>query len=252
LRIAALALAVPIALAQSLVPVIAQNLVANPAFVRDLPPPGWLADRRADWIAQHPVYQSACQTTDVSKEIEFLNRVVGRDENLLALAANPPQDNSALAREAEWARQELDVLRDDRTAADELVAKLQGLPACPPAAESTNTATAPAATVPEPPAETAPPAAPAAAAMPAPDTAQTVTLRYDDKVLGLTPLSIRAFNKAVAAIRAGRDIRLAIDGCGRDADFSEDSPCAKRLDSLKRLLEEHDIRHRKRVLSGLP
>ena len=84
------------------------------------------------------------------------------------------------------------------------------------------------------------------------DAAQTVTLRYDDRIVGLTPLSIRAYNKAVEAIRAGQDIRLAIDGCGADADFSKDAPCGKRLDSLKRLLAKDDIRDTKRVLPELP
>jgi hypothetical protein len=243
LRLAALALAVPLALAQLPALALAQNLVANPAIVRDLPPPGWLADRRADWVAHRPVYQSACQTPDVTREVEFLNRIVGRDENLLVLAGNPPQDNSALAREARLASQEMDMLRNDIAATDGLVAQLQGLPPCSPAAA------APAA--PETSTATSPPTAPAAA-KPAPDTAQTVTLRFDDKVFGLTPLSIRAFNKAVDAIRDGTDMRLAIDGCDAGADFSKDSPCAKRLASVKRLLAEKGITDPKRVLGDHP
>jgi hypothetical protein len=249
LRLAALALAVPLALAQLPALALAQNLVANPAIVRDLPPPGWLADRRADWLAHRPVYQSACQTADVTREVEFLNRIVGRDENLLVLAGNPPQDNSALAREAQLASQEMDMLRNDIAAADGLVAQLQGLPSCSPAAGSSAAAAAPAA--PETSTATSPPTA-SAAAKPAPDTAQTVTLRFDDKVFGLTPLSIRAFNKTVDAIHDGAEVRLAIDGCDASADFSKDSPCAKRLASVKRLLAEKGITDPKRVLGDHP
>lgn len=288
MRFAALALAVTLALAQLPAPALAQNLVANPALVRDLPPPGWLADRRADWVANHAVYQSACQTPNVSREIEFLNRIVGRDEDLLVLAGNPPEGNSSLAREAKLASQEMDMLRNDIAAADGLVAQLQALPACSPAAEPIKAAAAPAAPAPEPPAASSPvapvpgspipplPAAPAtpppaapvatmpeppvappvpaapAAATPSPDAAQAVTLRFDDKVFGLTPLSIRAFNKAVDAIRGGMDVRLAIEGCDASADFSKDSPCAKRLASVKKLLAEKDITNWKRVLGEHP
>ncbi len=255
MRIAALALAASLALVHFPAAPLAQNLVANPDLVRDLPPPGWLADRRVDWIAHHPVYQSTCRTPDVAEEIEFLNRVVGRDENLLVLAGNPPQDNSPLAREAKLAQQEMDMLRNDIAAADGLAAQLQALPACSPvpaaaAARSTAAAAAPA-TAPETSTATSPPTA-AAAARPAPDSAQTVTLRFDDKVFGLTPLSIRAFNKAVDAIHDGTDVRLAIDGCDASADFSKDSPCAKRLASVKKLLAEQDITNWKRVLGDHP
>lgn len=253
-------------LAQFPAPALAQNLVANPSIVRDLPPPGWLADRRVDWIAQHPVYQLTCQTSDVAREIEFLNRVVGRDENLLVLAGNPPQDNSALAREARLASQEMDLLRNDIATADELVARLQGLLPCLTAAESTTAAATPApetstapppiaAATPQAPPEasvtTPPTAAPTAAQAPS-NAVQTVILRFDDKVFGLTPLSIRAFNKAVEAIHNGTDVRLAVEGCDANADFSKDSLCAQRLASVKRLLAAKGITDLNRVLGDHP
>jgi hypothetical protein len=143
----------------------------------------------------------------------------------------------------------MDMLRNDIAATDGLVAQLQGLPACSPAAGSTAAAAAPAA--PETSTATSPPTA-SAAAKPAPDTAQTVTLRFDDKVFGLTPLSIRAFNKTVDAIHDGAEVRLAIDGCDASADFSKDSPCAKRVASVKRLLAEKGITDPKRVLGDHP
>lgn len=301
MRLAALALAAPFVLAPFPAPALAQNLVANPALVRDLPPPGWLADRHADWVAQHPVYQTACQTPDVSREIAFLNRIVGRDEDLLVLAGNPPEGNSSLAREAKLASQEMDMLRNDIAAVDGLVAQLQALPACAPAAEPTQAAAAPtaaaatsiatppsAAPAPQPPAASPPvapvpptPPVPAAAAAPAPDAAvapppvppatppipaataaappspspdaaQAVTLRFDDKIVALTPRSIRAFDKAVETIRAGKPVRLAIEGCDTGADFSKGAVCGERLRSLEALLKDNGVRDPKRLLSDAP
>jgi hypothetical protein len=249
LRIVALALAVPLALAPFSATSLAQNLVANPALVRDLPPPGWLADRQADWVGRHPVYQSTCRTADVAEEIEFLNRVVGRDENLLVLAGNPPQDNSPLAREAQLAHQEMSMLRNDIAATDGLVAQLQALPACASAAAaatSAKEAVAPAAAAPKFSAAPPPPSAPAKAA------AQTVTLRYDDEVVALTPLGVRAFNQAVEAIHAGNPVRVAIEGCGSGADFSKGAACGERLRSLGALLVKNGIRNPKRLLASAP
>lgn len=252
MRLAALALAVPLALSPFSATALAQNLVANPALVRDLPPPGWLADRRADWVGHHPVYQSTCRTADVAEEIEFLNRVVGRDENMLVLAGNPPQDNSPLAREAQLAHQEMSMLRNDIAATDGLVAQLQALPACASAAAaaaatSAKEAAAPAAAARMPSAAPSPPAKAAA-----PDAAQTVTLRYDEKLVALTPLSVRALNQAVEAIHAGNPVRVAIDGCGSGADFSVGAACGKRLRSLEALLVKNGIRNPKRLLASAP
>lgn len=263
----------------------AQNLVANPVLLRELPPPGWIADRRAEWLVQHPVYQSTCRSEDVATEIRFLSRVVARDEYLLVAAGKQNLDDPAMARQAELARHDISVLRADVAAVDELTVQLQALPACsesaaapavaaPPHALAATTPApqpAPAATTPPPPApaatqaaETAPAAAPPpsapatkpdtdnAAAAPPADVGQTVTLRYDDRIVALTPLGIRAFNKALDAIHKGQEVHLAIDGCGANADFSKDGQCAKRLDSLKRLLAEHDIRDTKLVLPNLP
>jgi hypothetical protein len=248
LRLAALTLAAPLALAPFSATVLAQNLVANPALVRDLPPPSWLADRHANWVADHPVYQSTCRTADVAEEIEFLNRVVGRDENMLVLAGNPPQDNSPLAREAHLAHKEMSMLRNDIAATDGLVAQLQALPACASAAAATSAkeAAAPAAAAPKPSAAPPPPAAPAKAAP------QTLTLRYDDKVMALTPLSVRAFDQAVEAIHAGYRVRVAIDGCGSGADFSVGAACGKRLRSLEALLVKNGIRNPKQLLASAP
>lgn len=239
----------------------AQNLVANPVLLRDLPPPGWIADRRAEWLAQHPVYQSACRSVDVGKEIEFLHRLVARDEFMVTAAGKSDMGDPAMARQAALARQNLGLLRADLAAIDQLTAQLEALPACSqtpaaptapmPAATPAAAQTAPAPAAPSEPSPPAPEERKSAAAPP-PDAAQTVTLRFDDRVFGLTPLSIRAFNKAADAIRAGRKVRLAIDGCGADADLSADSPCGKRFRFLKKLLAENDIRDTQGVLPDLP
>lgn len=252
---ALLALAVPLAL--SLLPgtAPAQNLVANPLLLRDLPPPGWIANRRADWIAHHSVYQATCRTADVAKEVVFLNRVVGRDETLLNLAGNPPQGNSPAAREAQLAKREMGLLRNDIAAADQLVALLQALPDCSPGATEATPAKEAAAPGPAPepaPSAAAPPPAAAIAKPAAPEAAQVTILRYDDKVAALTPRSVRAFEQAVEAIRAGKQVNLAIDGCGSGADLSTGSVCGERLRSLRVLLKKNGVRDPKRFVADAP
>ena len=302
LRFAVLALPFALAEIAASPAALAQNLVANPALVRDLPPPGWLADRRAEWTAHHPVYQATCRTPDVASETEFLNRIVGRDEMLLNLAGHPPEGNSAVAREAQLANRDMGTLRNDIVVADGLVAQLQALPACgaaaaaapaapatpapaaatpsseaattpapapapqpavatpppsasPPPAPPTPAAAAPAAApAPEPAVATPPPpaAAPAAAKPPASDGAGTVTLRFDDKLAALTPLSVRAFAQAVEAVRAGKPVRLAIDGCAAGADFAMGSACGERLRSLETMLKDNGVRNPKRLFPDAP
>lgn len=243
----------PLALTQFPALAPAQNLVANPLLLRDLPPPGWIADRRAEWVSQHPVYASKCQTPDVAKEIEFLNRVVNRDENLLVLAGSPPQGNSALAREAKLANQEMGMLRNDIAATDALASQLQRLPACAAAeAAPTKRATAAAPPVAGTSAATRPPPAPAVSKPAAAGAAQTMTLRFDDKAVALTPRSIRVFDQAVEAIRAKKPVRLAIDGCGSGADFSLGAVCGERLRSLETLLKKNGVRDPKRLFAPVP
>jgi hypothetical protein len=160
--------------------------VANPALARDLPPPGWLADRRADWVAA----SSGLRTADVAEEIEFPNRA----ENLLVLAGNPLWDNLPLAREAQLAIRN-GMLRNDIAATDGLAAQLQALPACAPAAAaiSAKEAATPAATAPKP--SAAPAGCPGQGG--GGGRGATVTLRYDGKVVALTPLRVHAFNQGV-------------------------------------------------------
>jgi hypothetical protein len=116
-----------------------------------------------------------------------------------------------------------------------------------PAHSTTATAPAPAA---PPLAEVVAPALsnttpePAAADRPAP-----LVIRFDDRVAALTPASIRVFNAAIAAAIGGKKVQLAIDGCAAGADFSDGSPCLRRLRSLEHRLAESGIKDPKRLFA---
>jgi len=199
------------------------DLVANPVFTHELPPPGWIADHRPEWLLQHPVYQSRCRSPEVTSEIRYLNRVIGRDEYLLSLTTTRDPGNPAAEQEAKLVRQEAPTLRRDIAAIDALVAQLQALPLC-----------AAAAAAPQPPAPEAPPPQPT-------PTPERFTVRFDDRVAALTPASIIAFNRAIEAARAGRKVQIVIDGCDA-ADFSRNSACTRRRYSLENRLGEAGVK----------
>jgi len=252
------------------------TLVLNPKLARPLPPPGWIAEHRAAWVKQHEVYRAGCRDAAVAEEEQFLNRLVGFDNYLVRVTQNymdsaADQHDAAAKQHVDLAVDNIDGLRKDMAAADELVARFEALPPCaaapppgpaeasapaeasvepPPApveaaAPAASETAAPRAAIAEaaaPPAPPAPAPAPAPPA-PAPGSPPRVALRFDDQiVLGLTPSSIRAFDKAVDRIAAGRELQLAIDGCDGDADLSPDSLCGRRRQVLKRLLVEAGLR----------
>jgi len=62
------------------------------------------------------------------------------------------------------------------------------------------------------------------------------TIRFDDKMAALTPTGIKALEAAAAALREGRLVEIAIEGCGADADMSRDSACRRRAGSVRQLL----------------
>jgi hypothetical protein len=250
---------------------LAQNstLVVNPVFARDMPVPGWIGDHRDAWVGEHPVYRASCETAEVIKEIRFLNRVIAYDEYLLSLAVSSDADNPTTERLASVAKQSAGNLRRDITTADALVAQLRLLPSCddvkavgvPPAqAMQATTGAAPPArssAEPAPPLQTvvspAPPlakAAPDVALEPAPS--DRVVIRFDNRVAALTPSGIRAFDQAVTALRTGKRVQLAIDGCEPGADFANGSSCARRLATLKQMLVDNGVRDVKRALADLP
>jgi hypothetical protein len=314
------------------------NLEVNPKLARPIPPPGWLADHREDWVKEHAVYRETCRSSAVIEETWYLNRIVGYDEYLMKLtqsylAAPVVNGEPATASKTALARATMVSLRNDISAADSLAAQLQAIPACnsakppAPAAASATTAASAAASVPpaaKPPAASAPPPAaappalarssgaapaapqpapgvaapsadtlsPAAAAVsaalataaaaetvvarataeppakvatepaaspatpaaergPAPDGAQRLVIHFVENIPALTPSGVRALDQAVAALRAGKKVELAIDGCDAGADFSNGSPCARRRLTLRELLTANGVRDPTRALSDI-
>jgi hypothetical protein len=229
-----IAIAVAIASTAAVLPAARSgDLVANPVFTQELPPPGWIADHRPDWLQQHPVYQSGCRSPEATGEIRYLNRVIGRDEYLLSLTTTPDPGNPAAEHEVKLARQAAPTLRRDVAAADALVAQLQALLPC-----------AAAAAAPQAPAPEAPPPQPA-------PTAERFTVRFDDRVAALTPASVAAFNKAIAAARAGQKVQIVIDGC-EAADFSRNSVCTRRRYSLENRLGDAGVKDPPSLFADLP
>lgn len=224
----------PAALAQS------PNLVVNPMFARELPLPGWIANHREEWIRQHAAYQATCETADVVDEIRFLNRLIYCDEYMLSLVDNPDPSNPAAPQLAADARRTKPTLRREIGMVDALIAQLRRLPACDDGKPAVPAA---APTSPAPP-------APGAASLPA--GTERLVIRFDHRVAALTPSGVRAFNAAVAAARAGKTVRLAIDGCDAGADFSSGSPCARWLYSLQNRLAEAGVKNPRRLFDALP
>jgi hypothetical protein len=250
------------------------NLVVNPVFARDMPVPGWIGNHRDDWVRVHPVYHAGCQNAEVMGEIRFLNRVIAYDEYLLSLTTATDPDNPMVDHLANVARQSAVSLRRDISTVDALVAQLRLLPRCDgdgaekaakvstlPAQPMRETGPAPA---PAPPAS-APPAAeppspaataPSAAKDPPVDATETaerarIVIRFDNRLAALTPSGIRAFDGAVNALRAGKTVQLAIEGCEPGADFSNGTPCARRLATLRQMLADNGIRDARKPLAEI-
>jgi hypothetical protein len=68
-------------------------------------------------------------------------------------------------------------------------------------------------------------------------------------VPALTPSGIRAFDQAVGAVRSGRMIEIAIEGCDAGGDFSNGSTCLRRVRSIARRLAENGVRDPQRLIS---
>jgi len=244
------------------VPAQGANLVTDPALPRALPLPGWLADHSDEWVHEHPIYQARCLSPDATKEIQILNQLITRDEYLLSLSNVRDANDPASDNVTPIARQSMPNLRDDIRVADGLAAQLQLLPHCRQAPQATvvklPSRPIPGASERAPaPADGSRPAAPsvprAAAVSPAPkDATDQLMIRFDGRAAALTPSGIRAFNKAVAAARAGETPKLTIEGCEAGADFTNGSPCARRLYSLEHRLKEAGVKDPRRLFSIAP
>jgi hypothetical protein len=248
------------------------DLAVNPKLERNLPPPGWIADHHDTWPQEHPVYLEVCRKPAVVDEIRFMNRIIGHDEHLIEVTQSYLEDvakthSDAATRRVELAMTTFESLRGDIVAAENLAGWLQGLPACPTPASATAASAGSLETAPAPIpaagstgasgreapsarlATEGPPAG--AASLPRPNTTDRLVIRFDDRVVALTPAGIRAFDQAVGAIRGGKTVQLAIGGCDLGADYSGGSLCARRLLSLKELLAQNGVRDTKRLLAGI-
>jgi hypothetical protein len=77
---------------------------------------------------------------------------------------------------------------------------------------------------------------------------QRFTIRFDGRLAALTPSGIRALDEAVTAIQAGDKVKIAIEGCGGDADYIDGSACARRAMSLRQLLAQRGVASPRRFL----
>jgi hypothetical protein len=238
------------------------NLAVNPKLARPLPPPGWIAEHRRAWVKQHEVYKSTCQNPEVTDEIHFLNRLVGFDGYLLNVTQSYMQsaadeNGAAAVQHVNLASSNIGALRKDIKAADDLASQLQALPPCKPA-EAPVAIPAAAATRPDrvtpaaPDANLAEPSAgKVAAATPVAGSPQRAVIRFDNHIAALTPTGIRTFDAAVDAVRAGKKLQFAIEGCEDGADYSAGSPCERRLQALIELLAENGVRDPRRLFADL-
>jgi len=239
------------------------------AFGHKLPPPGWIGDHRDAWVAGRAVYKSACRSTEVDAEERLLRRIIATDEYRIALSGSPAACDAAVAQPTQGSKESVDGLSREIDVIDALVVQLRLLPGCdikPPAmaaiviggpapAPVREASADPTAAMPlshlsdSKPAPQAPvtsaatQAAAPAASKPVPqDTATApsrsaalrhLVIRFDERRAALTPAGIRAFDAAVAALRAGKAVTISIAGCGATTDFSNGSSCARRLYSLE-------------------
>ena len=74
-------------------------------------------------------------------------------------------------------------------------------------------------------------------------------VRFDKKVPGLTPLSIRRLDNALAALDAGKDIQIGIEGCDNPENLPEGADCAALVRRLKRILVERGVDHPEELIS---
>jgi hypothetical protein len=109
----------------------------------------------------------------------------------------------------------------------------------PPPAAAAETAAAPVPRAPAP----EPPAA-------APRDDNLFIVRFDSKLLGLTPSGIRALDAALRAADAGRPVRIAIEGCEDRDTIPEGVDCTDRTQRLKRILADRGVDHPAQLIAA--
>jgi hypothetical protein len=252
------ALVAPVAAEES-----ASHLTLGAILTPSLVPPGWIAEHLASWIYEHPAYAASCRTDEVAAQLQYLEKLVDRDQELrdtvrAQLLHAVVDGNSTAKRHTDIAVDALAPLDNDITTIDRLLVKLIALPACSSAMTTPNAEAAgsPPATDPPQPPPAAPDAVAATVQAPAAEQALTakapvtspsedevVVVRFDSTMRGLTPSSIHKLDTAVAAARGGRKVSIAIEGCETREAAPVGVDCAERARRLKRMLVDRDVKH---------
>jgi hypothetical protein len=221
------------------------HLVSGSLFAPGLIPPGWIADHRQDYTNDRDAYAASCRTGAVVEELKALSKQVDHAEDLRHTARAQllyavVGGESTAKRLTDIATNALGPLDNDITTIDGLLVRLSRLPDCDnattnPAKQPSQTAAASLATPsPEPPPAIAA-SEPAVAASPMPASAKSddsappspdsdvFVVRFDSKVAGLTPSSIRTLK----ALGKGHKVQIAIEGC-EAGDSAPRVPIASR------------------------
>jgi hypothetical protein len=249
------------------------HLVSGSLLAPGLIPPGWIADHLPDYTNNRGAYGASCRTDAVVGELQALSKQVDHEEDLRHTARGQLQyavvgGESTAKRRTDLAINALGPLDKDIATIDGLLVRLSSLPDCDNATASPvpasqppkepplqNVTASPAAPSPEPlppvtPAEPAVPALPTqpsansdASVSPSPDSDIFVVVRFDPKMAGLTPTSIRTLNGALRALGEGRKVQIAIEGCEANDSAPEGGDCLERTRRLKRILSDDGIGH---------
>jgi hypothetical protein len=247
------------------------HLVSGSLFAPGLISPGWIADHRQDYTNDRGAYAASCRTGAVVEELKALSQQVDHEEDLRHTARDQllyavVGGESTAKRLTDIAVNALGPLDNDITTIDGLLVRLSRLPDCDNATASPAPASKPpkqppsqitaaslaAAPSPDPPPPltasepaVAASSAPASAksddsAPPSPDS-NVFVVRFDSKVAGLTPTSIRTLNAALKALGEGHKVQIAIDGCEAGDSAPEDANCVERTRRLKRILSDDGL-----------
>jgi hypothetical protein len=246
------------------------RLVPGTVLAPDLLPPGWIAVHLQDYVNNRLAYAEPCRTDAVVDELQRLSKQVGHDQELSNTARARLQyavveGDSNAKRHTDIAIDALALLDKDIATIDGLSVRLSSLPDCdnattasraqvsgprepPPSQTAAGSQATPS---PEPPLTVAL-AEPAVAASPAArsdDTGPPATggnvfvVRFDDKLTGLTPTSIRILGAALKALGAGHKVQIAIEGCDESDGVPEGAGCVERTRRLKRILSDDGVSH---------
>jgi len=250
------------------------HLVSGSIFAPGLIPPGWIADHLQVYTSDRSAYAESCRTDAVVEELQTLSKQVDHEEDLRHTARNQllhtvVTGESAAKRQTVIALNALAPLDDDIAVLDGLIVRLSSLPDCDDATASSapasepppsQTATAnlvapsldpPPTVIPAEPAsaEPAPAEPPASPPTPRDDGAapssdsDDVVVRFDERMRGLTPSSIRTLDAALKALGEGHKVQIAIEGCKAGDGTPESADCSERTRRLKRILRDDGVSH---------